>query len=236
MDMAEDPVVDQMISLLADAGHHVAVFQRHNDGIVSMPLLSKALVAFQVPWNVRARAEITTRLHAERPDIVHIQNTFPLLSSSVLMACAEFGVPTVATLHGYLMTRPSSNPLLRRQRVRRLHLRASATRASPRVLPWLTYRQRAAHGQLGRQPPVLVVDRGALSMHLRSAVQGLHPGGHAGAAVGRQARLRRRFGRPRSGEHVLYLGRLSEEKDRHLLTYLPSHLSIVRSSSLCTTG
>lgn len=99
----EDRVVGQELSLLVDAGHHVTVFERHSDDIASMSLLGKALVPLQVPWNATARAELTARLHAERPDVVHIHNTVPLLSTSVLVACAEFGVPTVATLHNYSM-------------------------------------------------------------------------------------------------------------------------------------
>ncbi len=36
-----------------------------------------------------------------RPDVVHIHNTFPLLSPSVLYACRDEGVPVVITLHNY---------------------------------------------------------------------------------------------------------------------------------------
>src|SRR5918998_939677 len=103
----EDRVVDQEMSLLADAGHHVTAFERHSDDIASMSLLNKALIPLQVPWNTQVKAELTARLHAERPDVVHVHNTFPLLSPSVLVACAEVGVPTVATLHNYLMVCPS---------------------------------------------------------------------------------------------------------------------------------
>ena len=36
-----------------------------------------------------------------RADVVHIHNTFPLLSPSVLYACRDAGVPVVVTLHNY---------------------------------------------------------------------------------------------------------------------------------------
>lgn len=103
----EDRVVDQEMALLADAGHHVTLLQRHSDSIASMSLLDKASVPVQVPWNAAVRAELTARLHAQRPDVVHIHNTFPLLSPSVVAACADVGVPTVATLHNYLQVCPS---------------------------------------------------------------------------------------------------------------------------------
>ena len=42
-----------------------------------------------------------SRLAEFRPDVVHVHNTFPLVSPSVLYACRDAGVPVVATLHNY---------------------------------------------------------------------------------------------------------------------------------------
>lgn len=103
----EDLVVEQEVSLLAGAGHDVEVFERRSDDIASMSLLERARVPLRVPWNSAARAELAARLRAGRPDVVHLHNTFPLLSPSVLAACAEAKVPTVATLHNYLQVCPS---------------------------------------------------------------------------------------------------------------------------------
>jgi len=103
----ENRVVDQEAGRLADAGHRVSTFERRSDDIADMSLLAKALVPLRVPWNPAARTELTARLHAERPDVVHIHNTFPLLSPSVVAACADTGVPAVATLHNYLQVCPS---------------------------------------------------------------------------------------------------------------------------------
>lgn len=97
----ENQVVDQETTLLAEAGHHVTVFQRRSDDIAGMPPLRRAMVPLRVPWNRATRAELTAYLHAERPDVVHIHNTFPLLSPSVLASCVEAGIPAVATLHNY---------------------------------------------------------------------------------------------------------------------------------------
>lgn len=103
----EDRVVDQEGALLADAGHRVSTFERRSDDIAAMSLLGKAAIPFRVPWNPAVRSELVTRLREERPDIVHIHNTFPLLSPSVVAACTDVGVPVVATLHNYLMVCPS---------------------------------------------------------------------------------------------------------------------------------
>ncbi|MGH3938384.1 MAG: glycosyltransferase [Pseudonocardiaceae bacterium] len=102
----EDRVVDQERALLAEAGHQVSTFERRSDDIAAMSPLGKAVVPFRVPWNPAVRSELATRLRAERPDVVHIHNTFPLLSPSVVAACTDAGVPAVATLHNYSMVCP----------------------------------------------------------------------------------------------------------------------------------
>ena len=102
----ENRAVDQETALLADAGHRVSTFDRRSDDIATMSLLEKAAVPFRVPWNPAVRSELATRLREEQPDIVHIHNTFPLLSPSVVAACADAGVPAVATLHNYTMVCP----------------------------------------------------------------------------------------------------------------------------------
>lgn len=103
----EDRVVEQERALLADAGHWVSTFERRSDDIAGMSLLGKAAVPFRVPWNAAVRSELGSRLRADRPDVVHIHNTFPLLSPSVVAACADVGVPAVATLHNYSMVCPT---------------------------------------------------------------------------------------------------------------------------------
>lgn len=103
----ENHVVDQEMSLLADAGHQVSIFERRSDEIASMSLLERVAVPLRVPWNAVVRAELAVRLHAERPDVVHIHNTFPLLSPSVVAACTDARVPAVATLHNYTMVCPT---------------------------------------------------------------------------------------------------------------------------------
>lgn len=102
----ENNVVDQEVALLADGGHDVSLFERRSDDIAVMSLPAKVAVPLRVPWNRAVRAELTAKLRAERPDVVHIHNTFPLLSPSVVAACVDAGVPAVATLHNYAMVCP----------------------------------------------------------------------------------------------------------------------------------
>ncbi|ALC20315.1 glycosyltransferase [Streptomyces pristinaespiralis] len=102
----ENRVVDEEVGLLRAAGHRVEVFERRSDDIAARSLLGKAAVPLLVPWNPAVRTELAARLRAERPDVVHVHNVFPLLSPAVLAACADAGVPVVATLHNYTQVCP----------------------------------------------------------------------------------------------------------------------------------
>ncbi|GGY69909.1 glycosyl transferase [Streptomyces olivaceoviridis] len=102
----ENRVVDEEVELLRSAGHRVEVFERRSDDIAGRSLPGKVAVPLLVPWNPAVRRELTARLRAERPDVVHVHNVFPLLSPAVLAACADAGVPVVATLHNYTQICP----------------------------------------------------------------------------------------------------------------------------------
>ncbi|GGP55129.1 glycosyltransferase [Streptomyces melanogenes] len=102
----ENRVVDEEVGLLRAAGHRVDVFERRSDDIAARSLLGKVAVPLLVPWNPAVRTELAARLRSERPDVVHVHNVFPLLSPAVLAACADAGVPVVATLHNYTQVCP----------------------------------------------------------------------------------------------------------------------------------
>ncbi|MFB6890005.1 glycosyltransferase [Kitasatospora sp. NPDC056327] len=102
----ENRVVDEEVALLRAGGHRVGLFERRSDDIAARSLPGKAAVPLLVPWNPGARAELAARLRAERPDVVHVHNVFPLLSPAVIAACADAGVPVVATLHNYTQVCP----------------------------------------------------------------------------------------------------------------------------------
>ncbi|TDT95989.1 glycosyltransferase involved in cell wall biosynthesis [Streptomyces sp. 846.5] len=102
----ENNVVDQEVELLRWAGHRVELFERRSDDIAARSLPGKAALPLLVPWNPAVRSELAARLRAERPDVVHVHNVFPLLSPAVLAACADADVPVVATLHNYTQVCP----------------------------------------------------------------------------------------------------------------------------------
>jgi glycosyltransferase involved in cell wall biosynthesis len=97
----ENRVVDQEMAALVALGHEVDLFERRSDDIEGWSRAHKAVLPAAVVWNGSARRHLRELLRAQRPDVVHVHNTFPLLSASVLYACRDGGVPVVATIHNY---------------------------------------------------------------------------------------------------------------------------------------
>jgi len=97
----ENRVVHQEGEALAGAGHEVMRFGRSSDEIEHWSAAKRATVPIRVVWSRESRHDLTLTLRDYRPDVVHVHNTFPLLSASVLYACRDAAVPVVATIHNY---------------------------------------------------------------------------------------------------------------------------------------
>lgn len=94
----EDSVVTEEIALLESRGHQVDIFSRHNDDIAAFSSLA---VASQTLWSSRTMHDLAARVDSFRPDIIHVHNTFPLISPSLYWAAERAGVPVVQTLHNF---------------------------------------------------------------------------------------------------------------------------------------
>ena len=97
----ENRVVDQESELLRSGGVDVQRVERSSDEIASMPTLQKALIPARIVWSERERRMIRGSIRRTRPDVVHVHNTFPLLSPAVLAGCTDEHVPVVMTLHNF---------------------------------------------------------------------------------------------------------------------------------------
>ena len=97
----ENAVVDQEASVLSSRGHDVALFQRHSDHIAAWSPMRRATLPFRVIWSEQSRRGVEAALAEFRPDVVHIHNTFPLITPSVLHACHRSSIPAVVTVHNY---------------------------------------------------------------------------------------------------------------------------------------
>jgi glycosyltransferase involved in cell wall biosynthesis len=97
----ENRVVDQESEELARAGHEVRRFEKDSDAIEHWSAAQKAMLPARVIWNRESHREMAATLREYRPDVVHVHNTFPLVSATVLYACRDASVPVVATIHNY---------------------------------------------------------------------------------------------------------------------------------------
>ncbi|MGP7997907.1 MAG: glycosyltransferase [Streptosporangiaceae bacterium] len=101
MPSGENRVADTEAGALADAGHQVIRFEKSNDEIDHWSVARKASLPARVLWSREAYRGLSALLREHRPDVVHVHNTFPLLSPAVLYACRAAAVPVVVTLHNY---------------------------------------------------------------------------------------------------------------------------------------
>lgn len=101
----EDSVVADETALLRRKGHEVVEMRRDNDDIRRM---GRAELVADTWWSRDAHREATGLLLRHRPDVVHVHNTFPLVSPSLYWACADAGVPVVQTLHNFRFACPQA--------------------------------------------------------------------------------------------------------------------------------
>ncbi|MGZ0146820.1 glycosyltransferase [Kribbella sp. WER1] len=97
----ENTVVAQTVDLLRNSGHEIDLYARNSDDIAAMSRKDRTLLPFRSVWSFSAERDLTQLLQAQRPDVVHVHNTFPLFSASVLRAAHRLDLPVVATLHNF---------------------------------------------------------------------------------------------------------------------------------------
>jgi len=87
--------------LLRQHGHTVIEFTRHSDEIRDRGAFGVLRGAFATPWNPFSKRALQSVLEKEKPDVMHVHNTFPLLSPSIFHATKGLHTATVLTLHNY---------------------------------------------------------------------------------------------------------------------------------------
>ena len=109
----EDAVVESEVALLRAVGHEVREYRRHNDELAGM---GAARAAADTLWSRRTASDLTALLAGWPADMLHVHNTFPLISPSLYWAAASARVPVVQTLHNFRLLCPQAM-LLRDGRV-----------------------------------------------------------------------------------------------------------------------
>jgi glycosyltransferase involved in cell wall biosynthesis len=105
----EDVVVESEKRLLESEGHQVIPYFRSNMELQDASALARIAIVPRMVWSSEARRDFAALLDAQRPDVVHIHNTFMVISPSIYSACSERKVPVVQTLHNFRLLCPSAN-------------------------------------------------------------------------------------------------------------------------------
>lgn len=101
----EDAVVDAEIALLRRHGHQVQSFERDNRDIDT---IGAPRLALGTLWSDDTAHRCRAALTDFRPDVIHVHNTFPLISPSIYWAAAQARVPVVQTLHNFRLLCPQA--------------------------------------------------------------------------------------------------------------------------------
>jgi glycosyltransferase involved in cell wall biosynthesis len=214
----ENRMVDAEIAELAGAGVEVVPFLRSSDEIGSLPLRDKALLPVSPLWNASAQRALAGVLRAERPDVLHLHNPYPLLSPAVIRTAHRHGVPVVHTAHNYRQVCAAGiyfrdGGICHDCRGRRLGVpavvhrcyRGSAAQSAVMAVAL------AAHRPTWRSVDRFVAPTSAIADHLRGY------GVAAERIVVKPNALPDPGPPPPLGEGALFLGRLSPEKGVDLL-------------------
>lgn len=101
----EDRVFATEARLLQERGHEVFTFTTRNPAEGTLAVVR---LAGQTFWNHSAYRELRRLIDRVKPDVVHLHNTFPLISPAACYAARRAGVAVVQTLHNYRLLCPNA--------------------------------------------------------------------------------------------------------------------------------
>jgi glycosyltransferase involved in cell wall biosynthesis len=96
----EESVVENERDLLVKNDCEVfQLIKKNSNEIINV--FDQIKVAWNVIYSRKSKSIVFDKLKKINPDIVHIHNTFPLWSFSIIDACYEMKIPVVMTLHNF---------------------------------------------------------------------------------------------------------------------------------------
>jgi glycosyltransferase involved in cell wall biosynthesis len=104
----EDIVFEQERRLLDRKGHTVITYKRSNHELETLSGFAQLKLLKNIISAGDSRSEIRQILRSENPDLVHVHNTFIMISPSIYNACRDHGVPVVQTLQNYRLMCPGA--------------------------------------------------------------------------------------------------------------------------------
>lgn len=106
----ENQVFELEAAMLRRHGHELTECLRHSDDIRDRGKWGMVKGALSTPWNFFAAQDMRRKVEAVHPDVVHVHNTFPLLSPAIFHAIGHRAA-RVLTLHNYRLFCPAAIPL-----------------------------------------------------------------------------------------------------------------------------
>ena len=100
----EDEVFRAEVGLLKARGHRVIVHHVSNTAFDNQGLISLGLATV---WNQQSYVTLRRLIRDQRPQVVHMHNTLPLVSPSAYYAAKREGIPVIQTLHNYRLLCPA---------------------------------------------------------------------------------------------------------------------------------
>jgi glycosyltransferase involved in cell wall biosynthesis len=104
----EDIVVDQETKLLEQNGHRVSIYRRSNHELDNLSFGKRLGMIRRIVAASDSKLAVQRLLRDLKPDLVHVHNTFAMVSPSVYEVCQEEDVPVVQTLHNYRLVCPDA--------------------------------------------------------------------------------------------------------------------------------
>jgi len=104
----ENASFEAEVNLLRDFGHRVVVFTRDNEEITQYTPFRRLGLFTECIWSFTTQRTLQRLLQKDRPDVVHFQNTFPLISPAGYYLARSCGLPVIQTLRNYRLLCPNA--------------------------------------------------------------------------------------------------------------------------------
>ncbi len=101
----EDQLFLTEAALLEERGHRVVRYTKDNRAVRTM---SSWQLAGATVWHHASYRELRALIREEKPEVVHLHNTFPLISPAAYYAASAERVPVVQYLQNYRLLCPSA--------------------------------------------------------------------------------------------------------------------------------
>lgn len=150
----EDVSYEAESALLERMGHEVFRLEFSNDDISDrLSIVDSVKIATNTVWSTTARKRIASQFQRFQPEVVHFDNTFPLVSPAAYGVVKRRGIPVVQSLRNYRLLCPSATLF---------HNGAMYEENLGRLFPWRAVRDKVYHdsfGQTGVLAAMLVAHR-----------------------------------------------------------------------------